>query len=75
MGDKVVLEKDPAASDFRSHNAPCLRALPKLLCVHVQEDGSFGKVEGSQLVVSEVDRFDPIVERPRATRHGRFCAS
>jgi hypothetical protein len=48
MGDKIILEEYPATPDLGSCDASCFGALPQLLCVHVQEDGRFGKVEGSQ---------------------------
>ena len=48
MGNKVVFEKDPTASNLGSCDASCFGALPQLLCVHVQEGSGFGEVQGSQ---------------------------
>ena len=48
MGNKVVLQEYPTASDLGSGNLPCLRALPQFFRVHAQEVGGFSEVEGAQ---------------------------
>ena len=48
MGDKIVFQKDPPPPNLGTRNSPYLRSLTKFLCVHTQEGGRFGKIEGTQ---------------------------
>ena len=68
VGNKVVLQEHPTATDLGSRYLTCLRALPQLFRVDAQELSGFSEVEGTQWGYSRtVCGYAPLFTRKALT--------